>query len=129
MKVYVDDMLVKTVQRTDHLQHISIAFDLLRQYKVKLNPKKCIFGVASGKFLGYLVIQRGIEANPNQISAILNMRSPTCVKEVQMLNEHLVALNRFISHSTDKCKSFFLALKKIGADFCWNEECEMALQE
>ena len=57
MEVYVDDMLVKSVQRMDHLQHLDKASDLLRQYEVKLNHKKCTFGVVSGKFLGCLVIQ------------------------------------------------------------------------
>jgi len=117
MEVYVDDMLVKSVLRAFHLQHLRKAFDLLKQYEVKLNPEKCTFGVASRKFLGYLVTQQNIEADSNQISAILNMRSPACVKKVQMLNGHLAALNRFISRSTDKCKQFFLALKKNGADF------------
>ena len=82
MEVYVDDMLVKSVQQTDHIQHLDKIFDLLRQYKVKLNPEKCILGVAFEKILGYLVTQRGIEADPDQIFAILNMKSPTCVKEV-----------------------------------------------
>ena len=126
--MYVDDILV-SVQHTDHLQHLYKAFDLLRQYEVKLNPKKCTFEVASKKFLGYPVTQRGIEADPDQISAILNMRSPTYMKEDQMLNGRLAALNRFISRSTDKCKSFFQALKKNEADFGWNEECEMTFQK
>ena len=85
------------MQFTDHLQHLSKTFDLLRQYEVKLNPEKCTFGVAFVRFLGYLVTQRGIEANPDQISSILNMRSPACAKEVQMLNGHLATLSQFIS--------------------------------
>ena len=64
MEVYVD-MLEKSTLRTDHLQHLGEAFDLLQKYKVKLNPEKYTFGVASGKFLRYLVTQRGIEADPN----------------------------------------------------------------
>jgi len=80
----------------DHLQHLDEAFNLLRKYKVKLNSEKCTFRVSSGKFLGYLVTQWGIEANPDQIFTILNMKSPTYVKEVQMLNRRLAALNRFI---------------------------------
>jgi len=58
MEVYIDDILVKSVQRTNHLQYLDKAFDLFNQYKLKLNPEKCIFGVASGKFLRYLVTQR-----------------------------------------------------------------------
>ena len=65
MEVYVDGILVKSVQRTDHLQHLDKAFDLLGQYKVKLNPKKCTFGVVFKKFLGYLVTRWGIETDPN----------------------------------------------------------------
>jgi len=95
---------------------------------VKLNIESCTFGVASGKFLGYLVTQRGIKADPDQISAILNMKSPTHVKEVQMLNGRLAPLNRFISRSTDKCRPFFQALKKNAADFSWNEESEIAFK-
>ena len=95
------------VCNTDHLQHLDKAFNLLKQYKVKLNLEKCTFGVTSGKFLGYLVTQCGIKADTNHISAILNMKSPTCVKEVQMLNGRLAAHNRFISRFTDKCMPFF----------------------
>jgi len=129
MEVYMNDMLVKSVQRIDHLQDISKAFDLLRQYEVKLNPDKCTFEVAFRKFLGYLVTPWGIKVDPDQISAILNMKSPAGVKEVQVLNGRLLALNRFISRSTDKCRPLFLALKKNGADFCWNEECETTFQK
>ena len=68
MKVYVDDMLVKSVQHIDHLQHLDKAFNLHRQYKVKLNPKKCTFEVTSRKFFGYLATQRGIEADPTRYS-------------------------------------------------------------
>jgi len=93
MEVYVDDMLVKSLQCADHVQHLSEAFDHLRKYRAMLNREKCTFGVASEKFLSYVATQQGIEANPDQISVILCMKSPTCVKEVQMLNECLVVLN------------------------------------
>jgi len=82
MKVYVDDILVKSVLLTDHLQYLDEAFDLLQKYGVKLNPEKYTFGVASEKFLGYVVTQRGIEAHPDQIFAIINMKSPICVNEI-----------------------------------------------
>jgi len=95
---------------------------------VKLNPEKCTFGVASGKFLGYLGTQRGIEANPDQISAILEMKSPMTIKEVQILNGHLASLNRFLNRSTDKYKPFLLAIKKTWVGFCWSEECEVPFQ-
>ena len=67
MEVYIDDMLVKSKQRPDHITHLQEAFDLLKAYDMKLNPLKCAFGVSAGRFLGFMVTQRGIEANPAQL--------------------------------------------------------------
>ena len=82
MEVYVNDMLVKSLLCADYMQHLSEAFNHLRKYKVRLNPEKCTFEVASEKFLGYLITQWGIEVNPDQIFAILSMKFPTSVNEV-----------------------------------------------
>lgn len=127
MEVYVDDMLVKAPKRADHIKNLAEAFSLLRQYHMKLNPSKCTFGVSSGRFLGYLVTERGIEAHPRQIIAILEMKSPSTVKEIQSLTGRAAALNRFLSRSTDKCRPFFKALRK-GQRDKWDEECEAAFQ-
>ena len=85
MKVYVDDMLVKSREAKTHLTDLQEAFDTLRGYRMKLNPAKCLFGVSSGKFLGFMVSQQGIEVNLEKARAILNMVSPKTVKEVQRL--------------------------------------------
>ena len=82
IEVYVDDMLVKSKEELAHLDDLTETFATLRQYQMKLNPNKCAFGVASGKFLGFMASQRGIEANPEKVQAILNMGSPKTVKEV-----------------------------------------------
>ena len=74
---------------------------------MKLNPRKCAFGVASGKFLGFMVSQRGIEANPEKVRAILNMTSPKIIKEAQKLTGRITTLNRFVSKAMDKCLPFF----------------------
>ena len=79
---------------------------------MKLNPSKCAFGVSSGKFLGFMVSQREIEANPEKVRAILEMSSPKTVKEVQSFTGKVVALNRFISKAIEKCLPFFKTLKK-----------------
>jgi hypothetical protein len=76
---------------------------MLKQYGMKLNPTKGAFGVSSGKFLGYMVSNRGIEANPKKIQPILEMQSPKTMKQLQQLIGRLAVLNRFISRSTDKC--------------------------
>ena len=72
MEAYIDDMLVKSRERFDHIQHLQEAFELLRRYDMKLNPLKCAFRVSSGKFLGFMVTQIGIEANPVQLKAIMD---------------------------------------------------------
>ncbi|XP_058072990.1 uncharacterized protein LOC131221709 [Magnolia sinica] len=91
--------------------------------EMKLNPSKCAFGVSSGKFLGFLVNQRGIEVNVEKIKALLDMESPKTIKDVERLIERVAALNRFLSRATDKCLSFFKQLKgRQTVD--WTEECE-----
>ena len=90
---------------------------------MKLNPSKCAFGVASGKFLGFMVSEKGIEANLEKVRAILEMVSPRTVKEVQKLIGRIVTLNRFVLKATDKCLPFFKTLKQA---FVWMDECEKA---
>ena len=112
VQVYVDDMLVKSLQEDDHLSDLQETFDTLRSYNMKLNPSKCTFGVTTGKFLGFVVSQRDIEVNPNKIRAIMEMTSSTSIKEVQSLNGKVAALNRFVLKATNKCLPFFRTMKK-----------------
>ena len=126
MEVYIDDMLVKSKKAVDHVKHLGEMFDILRRYRMKLNPQKCVFGIESGKFLGFMVNHKGIEANPAKIKALLDMKSPTTVKQVQSLTGRIAALNRFVSKSSVKCKEFFKAIKGASKDFIWTEECEAA---
>ena len=90
VEVYVDDMLVKSVDEGSHLDDLQETFETLRQYKMKLNPSKCAFGVSSGKFLGFMVSQRGIEANPNKIQAILDIEPPKKSKESNPSSDELL---------------------------------------
>ena len=80
MEVYIDDMLVKSITAGLHIVHLSETFQILRDYNMKLNPAKCAFGVSAGKFLGFIVNHRGIEANPDKIKALLDMPSPSGIK-------------------------------------------------
>ena len=82
MEVYIEDILFKSLEAEDHISHLQPAFSTLRKYNIKLNSVKCSFGVSSGKFLGYIVTHRGIEANSEQIRAIHLIPSPKNVKEV-----------------------------------------------
>ena len=83
MEVYIDYMLVKSATTELHIAHLSEAFQILRNYNMKLNPAKCAFGVSAGKFLGFIVNHKGIEENPDKIKAVLDMPSPSGIKEVQ----------------------------------------------
>ena len=102
-------------------------FNILNNFRMKLNPTKCTFGVASGEFLGYLVTERGIEANPKQIAALIDTLPPTSIREVQRLTGKIAALNRFVSRSTDRCLPFYKLLKG-NKKFEWNTECDSALK-
>ena len=112
VEVYLDDMLVKSLDEGKHLDDLQETFNTLKRYNMKLNPSKCAFGVASGKFLGFMVSHKGIEANPEKIKAILDIKPSQNVKEVQFFTRRVVALNRFVSKATDKCLPFFRVLKK-----------------
>mgnify|MGYP003703458373 FL=1 len=118
-------MVVKSKDENDHLKDLGEMFQILKKHKFRLNASKCAFGVGSGKFLGFLVTNRGIEADPSQIKAIRELERPNSVKEVQHLTGMAAALNRFISRSSDRLRPFFQALK---AKFEWDEECDQALE-
>ena len=118
-------MLVKSKQRPDHAAHLQQAFDILREYGMKLNPLKCAFEVSVGRFLGFMVTQRRIEANPSQLKAILHSSAPSSKKGIQQLTRRLAALGRFISRFTDRLKPFFTTLREVNR-VEWNEECDKA---
>ena len=90
---------------------------------MKLNPAKCAFRVSVGKFLGFIVNNRGIEANLDKIKVVLDMPPPLNIKEVQRLTGRIVALSRFVSKVGDKCQPFFQVLKKA---FQWDTHFEEA---
>ena len=108
----MDDMLVKIKDETNLSDDLKEIINTLRKYNMKLNPAKCVFVVASGKFLGFMVSQRGIEANLDKVKAIIEVKSPKSMKEVQNLTAKFAALNRFFSRAIDKCMPFFKVLKK-----------------
>ena len=128
MEAYVDDLLVKSKNREDHPRHLQEAFDIMRTFKIRLNPEKCSFGVSSGKFLGYVVTPHGVEPNPDKVKAVMEMPIPKNITEVQRLNGRITALGRFISRSGDRCKVFFDLLKK-KKDLIWTEECQVAFDQ
>ena len=127
MEVYVDYMLIKSKTVVDHVAHLSDTFVILRKYRMKLKPLKCAFGVASGKFIGFMVNHREIEANPKKIQALIDIRSPTKKKDVQSLTGRVATLSRFISRATNKCLPFFDSLKD-NKRFLWDDKYKQAFR-
>ena len=97
IEIYIDDMVVKSQEVSDHVDDLGNIFGTLRKHKLHLNASKCSFGVGSGKFIGYMVTHRGIEVNPDQVKAINNLQPPRNPKEVQKLTRMTAA---------EKCRPF-----------------------
>ncbi|XP_020240077.1 uncharacterized protein LOC109818937 [Cajanus cajan] len=125
LEVYVDDMVIKSASGPDHIRDLCSIFDEVRCHHMRLNPAKCTFGVAGGKFLGFILSQRGIEANPDKCQAIINMKSPINVKEVQRLAGRIASLARFLPYMADRSRPIMSLLKK-ATKFKWTDECESA---
>jgi ribonuclease HI len=125
-EAYVDDIVVKTRKASDLLSDLEVTFGCLRAKGVKLNPKKCVFRVPRGMLLGFIVSERGIEANPEKIAAIINMGPIKDLKGVQRVMGCLVALSRFISRLGEKGLPLYRLLRK-AERFTWTPEAEEAL--
>ena len=118
MKVYIDDMLVKNFETSDHIRNLEETFDTLRRYQMKLNLIKYACVVIAKKFLEFLVSRWKIETDFEKIKAIINMKHSSSKKEIQQLNRRIIVLNRFISKSTERCLPFFKILRQ-AKDFSW----------
>ena len=125
IEIYVDDMVVKSKMVLEHLGDLGSTFNVLRKHKLRLNASKCSFGGGLDKFLGYIVTHKGIQVNPDQIKAINDLKPPRNAKEVQKLTGMIAAPNRFISRSADRCRPFYLLIKK-WKGFEWSENCTVA---
>jgi hypothetical protein len=128
VEAYVDDVVVKTRNSDTLIADLEETIASLREYQWKLNPNKCVFGVPSGKLLGFIISHRGIKANPEKISAITKKKAPTCIKDMQKLSGCMAALNRFISKLGERGLPFFKLLKH-QEKFVWTPEADQALAQ
>jgi hypothetical protein len=128
VEAYMNDVVVKTRNSHTLIADLEETFASLREYQWKLNPNKCVFGVPSGKLLGFIISHRGIEANLEKISVITNIKAPTCIKDVQKLTGCMAALNRFISKLGERGLPFFKLLKH-QEKFVWTPEADQALAQ
>ncbi|KAK1595421.1 hypothetical protein QYE76_007721 [Lolium multiflorum] len=127
VQVYIDDVVITSKKGSTLIEDLKETFDNLDKFCLKLNPTKCSFGVPAGELLGFLVSARGIEANPEKIQAIVTMRKPTKLKEIQQLTGRVAALSRFVARLGEKALPFY-ALIKQGEKFQWNEEADRAFE-
>jgi hypothetical protein len=126
VEAYVDDIVVKTRKVSDLLSDLEVTFRCLKAKGVKLNPEKCVFGVPRGMLLGFIVSERGIEANPEKIAAITSMGPIKDLKGVQRVMGCLAALSRFISRLGERGLPLYRLLRKAEC-FAWTPEAEEAL--
>jgi ribonuclease HI len=130
LEIYIDDIVVKSDGMEGHIADLRLAFERMRRYGLKMNPLKCAFGVSAGKFLGFMVHERGVEIDPKKIEKIHDFKAPTCKKEVQKLLGKVNYLRRFISNLAGKIDAFvpILRLKK-EADFTWGAKQKETFEE
>ncbi|GJU99083.1 reverse transcriptase domain-containing protein [Tanacetum coccineum] len=131
LEVYVDDLVIKSRTEQEVIRDIEETFKTLRDINMKLNPKKCTFGMREGMFLGYKVNADGLKVCPDKVEPVLSLPSRKCLKDVQRLNGKLASLNRFLSKSAEKSLSFFKTLKKCTkkSDFQWIAEAELTFKQ
>ncbi|XP_017978221.1 PREDICTED: uncharacterized protein LOC108662400 [Theobroma cacao] len=127
VECYVDDLVVKSKKRVDHLEDLCQVFERLRRYQLRMNPLKCAFGVSSGKFLGFIVHHRGIEIDQSKIDAIMKMPEPSNLHELKSLQGRLAYIRRFISNLAGRCQPFSRLMKK-DTPFIWDESCSNAFK-
>jgi hypothetical protein len=127
-EAYIDDIVVKTHEGCTLFEDLEETFSNLRKVNIKLNLAKCTFRVPSGKLLGFLISHRGIEANPDKVKAIKEMRLPRKLKEMQHVVRCMAALGRFIARSGEKAFTFFKLMKHTGK-FKWTPEADKAFAE
>jgi hypothetical protein len=128
IEAYIDDIVVKSRQRGDLLSDLEETFGNLRKFRMMLNPKKCVFGVSSGKLLGYMVSSRGIDANLKKVEAIDKLQPPRTRKEIQKLAGMMAALSRFISKLGERGMPFYKLLCKADG-FQWDDQAAAAFVE
>ena len=119
VEAYIDDVVIKSKTANNLMADLKEMFANLKMYRWKLNPSKCIFGVPSSILQGYIVSARGIEPNPDKVSAITKMKQPTCIKDIQKLIGCMATLSRFISCLGEKGLPFFKLLKA-SERFSWS---------
>jgi hypothetical protein len=119
VEIYIDDIVVKSTSTGGHLEDLCQVFELTRRFGLKMNPKKCAFGVSADQFLGFLVHERGIEIGLKSQEAVRTMVPPTTKRELQQLIGKINFVRRFISNLSGRIEPFMdLVMIKADEEFC-----------
>jgi hypothetical protein len=123
VEIYIDDVVVKSTLTRGHLEDLHQVFEWTRRFRLKMNPKKCAFGVSVGQFLGFLVHERGIEIGLKSQEAVRTMVPPTTKRELQQLIGKINFVRRFISNLSRRIEPFMDLVKiKVDEEFHWGVE-------
>ena len=128
VEVYVDGMIMKSRDKVGRSVALQRFFERIRQFRLRLNPKKCTFKVTSGKLLGHIVSERGIEVDPEKIRAILGMPAPRTKREIRGFLGRLQYINRFIARLIDIYEPIFHLLKK-SQPTIWDDDCQRTFEK
>ena len=128
VEVYVDDMIVKSQDRADHLATLQRFFERIKQFRLRLNPEKCTFGVTSRKLLGHIVSECGIEVDPEKIRAILGMPALRTEREIRGFVGILQYISHFIARLIDICEPIFRLLRK-SQPTVWDDDYQSAFKK
>jgi len=128
VECYVTDIAVKSRDKGDHIVEQKTIFDIMRAHQLKMNPTKSFMGVASGKFLGFVITSKGIHLDPEKVRAVHEIQPPSNLRELRGLQGRLAYIRRFISNLSGRCQPFTKLMKK-GVSFIWDDACQQALEE
>jgi hypothetical protein len=130
MEVHIDDVVVKSVGIKDHMTNLKLSLERMKKYKLQMNPLKCAFGVTSGKFLGFVVHEHGIQIDPKKIESIGKIGESVCKKDIQKLLGKINYLRCFISNLAGRLKSLLpLVWLKHKEEFTWGAKQRQAFNK
>ena len=123
LEIYIDDIVIKSAGLGNHLANLRLALERMRRYALKMNPLKCAFGVQAGKFLGFIIHEKGIEIDPKRVEAMKRVEAPTCKKDLQKFLGKVNYLRRFIFNLYGNIDYFTPILRlKNESEFTWRIE-------
>jgi len=128
IECYVDNIAVKSHAKGDHITDLKTVFHIMRAHQLKMNPAKSFLGVASGRFLGFIVTSKGIRLDPEKVRTIQEMQLSRNLRELRWLQRWLAYIWKFISNLSGRCQPFTRLMKK-GVSFIWDDACQQAFEE